>query len=74
MEKLIRDAIKRGDTEMFLDTPPDFIIASLSDRKTHKSMSKYTLPEDFQFASRRKQRNGYDSCWLWARRQCAGSR
>ena len=30
-----------------LDTPPDFIIISLMDSKTHKPRSKHTLPEDF---------------------------
>ena len=45
MDKLIRGATKRGDIEIILDTHPDFIIVSLTDRKTQKPRSKNTLPE-----------------------------
>ena len=47
MEKLIRCAIKCSDTEIMLDTPPDFTMMSLMDSKNHKRRSKHTLPKDF---------------------------
>ena len=47
MEKFIRDTIKRGDTEIILDTPPDFITMSSMDIKTHKPRSKHILHEGF---------------------------
>ena len=33
MEKLIRDAIKRSDTEIFLDAPPNYVMMSLINKK-----------------------------------------
>ena len=46
MEKLIGHAIKRGNTEIFSNTPPDFIMTSLTHRKPHTPRSKNTLTED----------------------------
>ena len=47
MDELIRDAIARGDTDILLDTPPDYVMMTLADIKTHKTRSKNTLTEDF---------------------------
>ena len=47
VERLIREAIKRSDTKLFLETPPVFIMVSLTDRKTHKPRSKHALPKGF---------------------------
>ena len=49
METLVREAIKRCDIEIFLDTPSECIIMSLKDSKTHIPRSKHTLSEDFNF-------------------------
>ena len=47
MEKFIRDSIKYGDIEIFLDASPDHIMMPLINRKTYQPRSKHSLREEF---------------------------
>ena len=43
-ERMIRESIERGEAELILHIPPYFIMTSLADRKTHKTITKHALP------------------------------